>query len=88
MVEAHVVVRTGVGLHARPAAMLVQEASRYPCKVSITYGSKEADGRSILQVLALGVQDGESISIRVEGDQEGKALDALVELLERGLKSK
>ncbi len=86
MVEARVVVRTGVGLHARPAAALVQEAGRHPCRVSIQYGGKTADAKSVLQVMALGVKDGEEITIRAEGEGESEALQALVRLFARGLK--
>ena len=87
MVEARVVVRTGVGLHARPAAVLVQQASKHACSVSIEYGGKRADAKSILQVLALGVKDGEELVIRAEGEGESEALAALVDLFAEGLKA-
>lgn len=87
MVEARVVVRTGVGLHARPAALLVQQASKHACRVSIEYGGKRADAKSILQVLALGVKDGEEVVIRAEGEGEPDALAALVQLFAEGLKA-
>ncbi|MFZ5767155.1 MAG: HPr family phosphocarrier protein [Bacillota bacterium] len=86
MVEARVVVRTGVGLHARPAAMLVQEAARHSgCQVSIEHGGRKADAKSILQVLGLGVRDGEEVTIRVEGEAEEEVLAALVHLFGEGL---
>lgn len=87
MVEARVVVRTGVGLHARPAALLVQEAVKHPCRVSIEYGGKRADAKSILQVLALGVKDGEEVVLRAEGEGESEALAALVHLFAEGLEA-
>jgi len=86
MVEARVVVRTGVGLHARPAALLVQEAVKHPCRVTIEYGGKKADAKSILQVLAMGVRDSEELVIRAEGEGESEALAALVNLFVEGLK--
>ncbi len=84
MVEARVIVRTGVGLHARPAALLVQEASKHRCKVTIEYHSKSADAKSILQVLALGAKDGEELVIRAEGEGESEVLAALVRLFAAG----
>ncbi|MEW6545881.1 MAG: HPr family phosphocarrier protein [Bacillota bacterium] len=86
MVEARVVVRTGVGLHARPAALLVQEAVKHPCRVTIEYGGKKADAKSILQVLAMGVRDSEELVIRAEGEGESEALASLVSLFVEGLK--
>ena len=87
MVDARVVVRTGVGLHARPAAVLVQQASKHPCRVSIEYAGKRADAKSILQVLALGVKDEEELVIRAEGEGEAEALAVLVDLFAKGLKA-
>lgn len=87
VVEARVVVRTGVGLHARPAAVLVQEAAKHPCRLTIEYGGRKADAKSILQVLAMGVRDGEELVIRAEGEGESEALAALLNLFAKGLKA-
>lgn len=82
MKEARVTVRSKVGLHARPAAMFVQEALKFKCKVTIESGDKTADGKSILRVLALGVKCGQEIVIRTDGEGEDEALASLVSLIE------
>ncbi len=82
MLEAEVTIHSGVGLHARPAASLVREAARHACRLTVHYAGREADAKSVLQVLALGVKDGETIRLRAEGPGEEAALKALVALLE------
>lgn len=78
MVEARVTIKTGVGLHARPAAAVVAEARKHACQLFIQQGDRRANAKSILQVLALGVKDGEEIIIRAEGEGEQPALAAVV----------
>jgi len=85
MREARVTVNTGVGLHARPAAVLVQAAKKFACSVMIEYEGQTVDARSILQVLSLGVKDGRQITLRTDGEGEAEALAALVALFENGL---
>jgi len=81
MVEAQVLIRTGVGLHARPAAALVGEARRHACALRLESGGRAADAKNILQVLALGVKDGEAVHIRAKGEGERQAVDALLGVL-------
>jgi len=78
MVIATAKVQTGVGLHARPVAALVQQAGKARCRVTIEYSGKTIDARSILQVLALGGRDGETIRIVADVPGEEAALAALI----------
>lgn len=82
MPEITLRVRHEVGLHARPAALFVKTAQRYGSDITVTYGDLAVNGKSILCVLTLGVNEGSEITIRAEGqDAEGAlaALEALVE---------
>lgn len=73
------------GLHARPAALFVQAAQRFPgTTVTLRLGDRSANVRSLLSVLALGAGAGSSVTIECEGTQEQEAMDALVALLEGG----
>lgn len=68
------------GLHARPAAMFVQEAGKQPVPVTISRGEDEpVDAASILGVMTLGAAAGETVTLRTEGDgpDDVTALDAL-----------
>jgi phosphocarrier protein HPr len=80
MQSAQMTVETGVGLHARPAALLVGEARKYPCRLTVEHNGNVADAKSILQILGLGVRDHETVTIRADGDGEETALSALHEL--------
>ena len=82
MPEIRLIIRSEVGLHARLAAKLSAVAGRFEGDIVVTYGGQEANAKSILGVLALGVTQGSSITIRAEGEDVGQALDALAALIE------
>ena len=82
MFTAEVTVRNKVGLHARPAALFVSEAKKHECKIRVSANGRTADAKSILAVLALGVQCGQTITITTEGEGDEEALRSLVALFE------
>jgi len=84
--SADIVVRTGVGLHARPAAALVAAAREFSCTLTVTYNGKVADAKSIIQILALGVEDDARVTLRADGDGEGAAIQAMVRLAQQGFR--
>ena len=71
-----------VGLHARPASLLVQAVASTGSRVSLRYGDRTVDAASILGVLSLGVPHGATVVLESEND---RVLAPLVELLESGL---
>jgi phosphotransferase system HPr (HPr) family protein len=85
MLEKSIVVTNPSGLHARPAALLVQEAGKHPCDVRIRKGDLEVDGKSILGIMSLAVAKGDTITVKTDGPGEQEALDALVGLIQSGL---
>jgi phosphotransferase system HPr (HPr) family protein len=82
MPEITLVVRNKVGLHARPAALFVQTAKQFDCDVKVTHGEREGNAKSILSVLALGVDEGAEITIHTEGESADDCLAALEALIE------
>ena len=82
MAERRVVVRSAVGLHARPAALFVRAATQSGVAVQIGKdGVDPVDARSILAVLSLDVRGGDEVFLRAEGDGAEAALDSLTTLL-------
>ncbi len=79
--ERQIVVRHEMGLHARPAALFVRTAQRFKADIEVECRGHEADGKSILSVLALGVNQGMSFTIRADGPDATEALDAICELV-------
>ena len=82
MAERTVIVKNETGLHARPAASLVQFVKNYPGEVTIIKEDKEANAKSIFNVMSLGIAKGTEIKLIVEGDDEEKFADELVEFVE------
>ncbi|MBP5183173.1 MAG: HPr family phosphocarrier protein [Lentisphaeria bacterium] len=80
----HVVNR--MGLHARPACILVQEASRFSSEIRLAGGAaKEAvDGKSLMSILTLAAGKGTQITITAEGPDAREAVESLVRLFESG----
>ena len=86
MHQRTVVVGSRSGLHARPASLLVQAATRQPVKVTIGRdGQSAVDARSLLSVLALAAQYGDSVVLAAEGDGAEAAVEELAVLLARDL---
>ncbi len=78
-------VRNSVGLHARPAALFVKSAKSSQSTIRVRNATKQgswADGKSILGVLALGVQMGHSIEITLEGPDEEEAAETIKRLID------
>lgn len=71
-----------LGVHARPSAMLAQTASKFTSEVWLSKDGHEVNGKSILGVMTLAAQMGSSVTIRVNGPDEDKALEALVHIFE------
>ena len=88
MKESKIVVNNKVGLHARPASLFVQEAAKYKSEIKVstqdpdTQELREANAKSILGVLTLGVFQGMVITIRAEGEDEEPAVNGLLALVE------
>ena len=85
MKEFKYTIKDELGIHARPAGLLVKEAAAFPCKVAIENGGKEVDAKRILGVMGLGVKCGEEITLRTDGDQEDTAMETLSKFLETNL---
>jgi len=77
MPEKRVAVKNPHGLHARPAALFVQKAASFPCSLKVRKGDREADAKSILGIMSLGIEPEEEILLTAEGDQAEEALAAL-----------
>ena len=84
LVEKDALVRNRMGLHARPAAKLVQAANRFRCDVTLTKDGQDVNGKSIMGVLMLAAAQGTSVHVRAEGEGAAAAVDAILALFEKG----
>lgn len=81
MVEKTVRIKNRVGLHARPAARFAELAQKFNSEISIVKSGKKVNGKSILDILGLGIGKGSTIRIVAEGDDEEPAIEQLIELI-------
>lgn len=80
IVETNVIITNRVGLHARPARLLVQTAAQFQSQIQLRHGDKTANAKSIVGVLKLGAVMGDTLLLHAEGEDAEKALDALANL--------
>ena len=66
MKEFKYTVTDPVGIHARPAGILVKEAKNFASKITITKGEKSADMRKLLALMGLGVKQGEEVTVQID----------------------
>ena len=72
------------GLHARPAAKIVRLASGFSSDVELAKDGVGVNGKSIMGVMMLAAECGSSITIRADGPDAAKAVDALAQLVASG----
>ena len=82
MLEKEIVVKTRLGIHARPAAQLVKTALENPgIQIKISKNNQTADARSLSSIIALGINQGDRIVLKVEGVSEEKILKIITGFL-------
>jgi len=77
--DFHIVAETGI--HARPATLLVQTASKFNSDITLDYKGKNVNLKSIMGVMSLGVGQGADVTITVDGADEAEAMEAIVETM-------
>lgn len=79
------VIKDEVGIHARPAGLLVKEAKKYESKVSIAKGGKSAEATKLMALMGLGVKCGETVEVSVDGADEDTAFEGIKAFFEANL---
>ena len=74
-----------LGIHARPAGLLVKEAGKFSSKITISGNGKTADLKRLLAVMSLGIKKGAEIEITAEGPDEVEAAGAIEKFLQENL---
>lgn len=77
--DFHVVAETGI--HARPATLLVQTASKFNSDINLEYKGKSVNLKSIMGVMSLGVGQGADVTITAEGADAEDALSTIAETM-------
>lgn len=81
--RAEVLVTNELGLHARPAALLAQTAQRFNSRLSFSASGRQADAKSILDILSLAATKGTTLLLYGQGPDAREAVEALAALVRR-----
>ena len=84
MKEEKLIISNELGLHARPAAMLVKLAGGFDASVELEVNGITVNAKSIMGVLMLGATQGTEVTIRTDGDDEEEAMKQVKQLFEDG----
>ena len=83
MLERELTVSNRLGLHARATAKLVQVLSGHRCNATLSAKGREVNAKSIMGVMLLAAGQGTPVIVRVDGEGEAEAMEAVVALFER-----
>ena len=84
MISENITVTNRLGIHARPAAMLAQTASKFMCDVKISKEGVEVNAKSVMGVMMLAAPQGSVLKVTVKGADEAEAMEELKKLFARG----
>lgn len=81
MAEKSFLIIDETGIHARPATILVQTATKFESDIELENNGKKVNLKSIMGVMSLGVGRGAEVTIYADGKDEAEALEAISETL-------
>ncbi|MCC3357665.1 phosphocarrier protein HPr [Bacillus sp. REN16] len=81
MAEKTFKITSDSGIHARPATVLVQAASKYNSEIQLEYNGKSVNLKSIMGVMSLGIGQGAEVKITAQGSDEAEAIANLSEIM-------
>lgn len=82
MTTKEVTIKSRIGLHARPAAELVNIVKDFSSTIHIENGDIKANAGSIINLLTLGAKEGVVLTVMAEGEDEAAAVDTVVKFLD------
>ncbi len=85
MTSKELTIKSEEGLQSRPAALLVQVASKFASTIWIEQGSKRVNAKSIMGVLSLRLKKGDSFFVAAKGEDEEAAVEAIARLIDTGV---
>ena len=84
MVKQDVTITNNIGLHARPATFFIQKANSFKCSIWIEKDDRKVNAKSLLGVLSMGIAKGMTVTLLADGQDEERAIQGLVELVQTG----
>ena len=81
MIKKPITINLSTGLEARPVAQLVQVASQFNSEIYVEIGKKRVNAKSIMGMMALGLEADEEITVIAEGSDEEEAVKGIEEFI-------
>ncbi|MBR0146040.1 MAG: HPr family phosphocarrier protein [Eubacterium sp.] len=85
MKEFKYVITDEVGIHARPAGLLVKKAKEFTSTITISKDDKSAKATALMKLMGMGIKKGDEVTVQVEGDDEEAAAAAIEAFLKENL---
>ncbi|MDD3123686.1 MAG: HPr family phosphocarrier protein [Candidatus Izemoplasmatales bacterium] len=82
MKEFNYTINNAMGLHARPAGLMVKIIASHTDSVKIEFKGKVVDAKRLYQVLSLGVKTNEEIKVTVDGETEEETINEIRRMFE------
>ena len=82
MTQKTITIENKTGIHARPASIFVQTATKFKSKIQLQAKGKTIDAKSILMIMSMGLVKGTEVTIIADGPDEAEAVKALKDLIE------
>ena len=73
MKQFEYVIKDELGVHARPAGLLVKKAKEFESETVITKGDKSANAKKLIALMGLAIKQGDRITVKISGEDEDKA---------------
>ena len=74
-----------VGIHARPAGILVKEIKKYASTVTVIKGEKEVNALKLMALMGMGIKQGDTVRVTIDGADEDAAAAAIEEFFKANL---
>lgn len=84
MVSKDFTVKNKMGFHMRPAQVFVNALAKYPCEVTIKFGDKDINAKSIMMIMSACIKCGSEITVTANGENEEAALAEAAAMIESG----
>lgn len=85
MKEVTYIITDEIGIHARPAGLLVKAISQYESNITIKRNGQEGNAKSIIGIMTLGVKKGDEVTFLIDGTDEAEASETLRVFLNENL---
>lgn len=78
-------IKDEIGIHARPAGLLVKEAKKYESKITVSANGKSTEATKLMALMGLGIKCGQNVDIEINGTDEQNAYEGIKAFFESNL---